>query len=60
MFFSFTAGVTNLLNATVIQGGFEQLRFEKADVQATGINVFPPRYFYAYGTNFFVLGALRF
>ncbi|HHM21736.1 MAG TPA: TonB-dependent receptor, partial [Bacteroidetes bacterium] len=40
MFFSFTGGVTNLLNATVIQGGFEQLRFERADVEATGINVF--------------------
>ena len=60
LFFSFTAGVTNLLNETVIQGGYEQLRFERADVQRTGINVFPPRYFYAYGTNFFVLGALRF
>ncbi|MEO1257808.1 MAG: hypothetical protein AAFZ15_03395 [Bacteroidota bacterium] len=60
MFFSMTLGVTNLLNAEVIQGGFEQLRFEQADVQATGINVFPPRYFYAYGTNFFLMGALRF
>ena len=60
LFFSFTGGITNLLNATVIQGGYEQLRFERADVQRTGINVFPPRYFYAYGTNFFVLGSLRF
>ncbi len=59
-FFTLTAGVTNLLNATIIQGGYEQLRYESADVQQTGVNVFPPRYFYAYGTNFFILGALRF
>lgn len=60
MFFSLTAGVTNLLNATIVQGGYEQLRYERADVEQTGINVFPPRYFYAFGTNFFILGALRF
>ncbi len=59
-FFNLTAGVTNLLNATIIQGGYEQLRYERADVEQTGINVFPPRYFYAYGTNFFLLGALKF
>ena len=60
MFFSLTAGVTNLLNANIVQGGYEQLRYERADVEQTGINVFEPRYFYAYGTNFFILGALRF
>lgn len=60
VFFSFTGGVTNLLNAEIVQGGYEQLRFELDDVQTTGINVFPARNFYAYGTNFFVLGALRF
>ncbi len=61
MFFSLTGGVTNLLNNTnLIQGGYEQLRFERTDVERTGINAFPPRYFYAYGANFFILGALRF
>jgi hypothetical protein len=60
VFFYLTAGVTNLLNASVITGGFEQLRFERAQFEETGINVFPPRYFYAFGTNFFVLGAIRF
>ncbi|MCB0519391.1 MAG: TonB-dependent receptor [Lewinellaceae bacterium] len=60
VFFTLTAGVTNLLNTTVIQGGYEQLRYDKAEVANTGVNFFPPRYFYAYGTNFFVLGALRF
>ncbi len=59
-FFYLTGGVTNLLNAEVITGGYEQLRFERQDVERTGINVFGPRYFYAYGTNFFIMGALRF
>ncbi len=57
IFFSLTGGVTNLLNAEVVQGGYEQLRYER---NAVGVNVFPPRYFYAYGTNFFIMGALRF
>lgn len=60
VFFYLTAGVTNLLNAEVITGGYEQLRFERAQVESSGINIFPERNFYAYGTNFFVLGALRF
>ncbi len=59
LFFNLTAGVTNLLNAEVVTGGFEQLRFDRADYE-NGINVFPPKYYYAFGTNFFVLGALRF
>ncbi len=59
VFFNLTAGVTNLLNAEVITGGFEQLRFNRADYER-GINVFPSKYFYAFGTNFFLMGALRF
>lgn len=58
--FSLTAGVTNLLNANIIQGGYEQLRYEENRISPNGDNPFAPRYFYAYGTNFFVLGALRF
>lgn len=60
IFFYLTSGVTNLLNATVVSGGYEQLRFQRQDVERTGVNVFPPRRFYAYGTNFFIMGALRF
>ncbi len=60
VFLYLTAGVTNLLNAEVITGGYEQLRFERQDVERTGINVFGPRYFYAYGTNFFAMAAVRF
>ncbi len=55
-----TAGITNLLNAKVVTGGYEQLRFERANVEKKGIDIFPPRYFYAYGTNFFIMAALRF
>lgn len=75
LFFSLTASVTNLLNAKIIQGGYEQLRSNpRAVVEVQRINnpgseqvafdpnddPFGPRYFYAYGTNFFVMGALRF
>ena len=74
LFFSFTGGVTNLLNATIIQGGYEQLRSNPRSVVAAlernnpdqevtynpNDDPFAPRYFYAYGTNFFIMGALRF
>lgn len=59
MFFNLTLGVTNLLNATLRNGGFEQLRFNRADFE-NGVNVFAPKYYYAFGTNFFVMGAIRF
>ncbi|MBK9017165.1 MAG: TonB-dependent receptor [Saprospiraceae bacterium] len=59
VFFNLTLGVTNLLNASFRTGGFEQLRFNRADFD-NGIDVFAPKYFYAYGANFFLMGALRF
>ncbi len=59
VFFNLTAGVTNLLNAEVVTGGFEQLRFDRNDFEE-GVNVYPPKYWYAFGTNFFLMGALRF
>ncbi len=59
VFFNLTLGITNLLNATMRTGGYEQLRFDRADFDK-GYNVFPARYYYAFGTNFFVMGALRF
>ena len=76
LFFSLTGGVTNLLNATIVQGGYEQLRANPRAVVVTQEIIYPerrgeikydpndepfaPRYFFAYGTNFFVMGALRF
>lgn len=42
--------VSNLLNNTNFRtGGFEQMRY---DFNGRNVNAFPPRYFYAWGTNF--------
>jgi hypothetical protein len=52
------AGVNNLLNnRDIISGGYEQLRF---DYSSSDINKFPPKYYYAYGINYFASIALRF
>ncbi|MBN9298945.1 MAG: TonB-dependent receptor [Filimonas sp.] len=54
----FTASVNNLLNNTkFITSGFEQLRFDYTD---RNVNKFPPKYYYAYGINYFVSAGLRF
>lgn len=51
-------GVGNLLNNTrFITSGFEQPRF---DFRGQNPNRFPPRYFYAFGFNYFVNLAYRF
>lgn len=50
-------GVSNLLNNTdFITGGYEQFRF---DYQTKDVSKFPPRYFYAYGTNYYISLSLR-
>lgn len=54
----FNVGVNNLLNnKTIISGGYEQLRF---DFENKNINKFPPKFYYAYGLNFFANVTLRF
>lgn len=51
-------GVNNILNnQRLVTTAFEQLRF---DVDDKDPNKFPPRYFYAYGINFFASATLRF
>lgn len=46
------AGINNILNNTsFITGGFEQSRF---DFESKDVNRFPPRYFYSFGTNYFI------
>lgn len=51
-FFYLNVGVNNILNTTeLITGGFEQLRF---DFETKDVNRFPQRYYYAFGTNYFV------
>ena len=44
-------GINNLLNSQFISAGFEQLRFDYAE---KNVAKFPPRYFYGYGTNYFI------
>ena len=57
-FIAFNLSASNLLNNTeFITGGFEQYRF---DYEEKDINRFPPRYFYAFGTNFSANLSLRF
>lgn len=58
MFLVFNAGVNNLLNnKDIITGGYEQLRF---DTNEKDVNKFPPKYYYAYGLNYFASINFRF
>jgi hypothetical protein len=50
-FIYLNAGVNNILNNQAINGGFEQLRFDYSTQDA---NRYPNKYFYGYGTNYFV------
>ncbi|MFT4063064.1 MAG: carboxypeptidase-like regulatory domain-containing protein [Edaphocola sp.] len=51
-------GVNNILNnKNVATGGFEQLRF---DMTTGNAGHFPSKYFYGYGTNYFVNVSLKF
>lgn len=51
-------GVSNILNNRDIKtGGFEQLRF---DYSGANPERFPSKYFYAFGTNYFVNVSLKF
>lgn len=59
----FNAGVNNLLNnKDIITGGFEQLRFDAQTSSSDPVSVgkFPPKFYYAYGLNFFASATLRF
>ena len=58
-FVNLTVGVNNILNNRFISGGFEQLRFNRAEFETTGVNLFPPRLYYAFGTNYFAMITLR-
>lgn len=56
-FLVFNVGVSNVTNnQKFITGGFEQLRF---DFFERNVNKFPPRYFYAFGTTYFISIAYR-
>ncbi len=50
-------GIANLLNNRgMVTGGYEQMRF---DTDTKDINKFPPKFYYAYGLNFFAGLTLR-
>lgn len=52
------AGVNNILNnRNIITGGFEQLRYDFSGGQ---VQRFPAKYFYGYGTNYFLNVSLKF
>ena len=56
-FIYLNAGINNLLNNQDFRtGGYEQSRF---DFETKDVNRFPPRYFYAFGTNYFISLTLR-
>ena len=51
-------GINNILNnRDFITGGYEQLRY---DYENRNVDKFPPKYFYAYGTNYFAMLGVRF
>lgn len=57
-YFVINIGISNLLNnRNIISGGYEQLRF---DYTERDVNKFPPKFFYAYGLNYFINATLRF
>ena len=52
------ASVQNVTNNRKIQsGGYEQRRFDYGE---HNVDKYPPRYFYAYGTTFFINVGVRF
>ncbi len=57
VFIYLNVGVNNLLNdQNFISGGFEQSRF---DFENKEVGIFPNRYYYAYGLNYFASVTLR-
>lgn len=57
-FVNLNIGVNNALNNTNLRtGGFEQMRF---DFATKNVDKFPPKYFYAYGRNYFAMLSYRF
>ncbi len=61
VYLSINAGVNNLLNnKNIITGGYEQLRYDFSASTEQNLSRFPPKYYYAYGMNYFISLQLRF
>lgn len=57
-FIAFNIGINNVLNNQQMRsGGFEQMRY---DFEFKNLDKFPPKYFYAYGRNYFAMISYRF
>lgn len=56
-YLNLTVGMDNVLDNQFVMTAFEQWRF---DWQAKDIDKFPPKYFNAFGRNYFAMLALRF
>jgi len=57
-FIAFNIGINNILNNTNTRsGGFEQMRY---DFETKNLDKFQPKYFYAYGRNYFAMLSYRF
>jgi hypothetical protein len=62
-FLVFNLGLNNLLNnKDMITGGYEQLRYDAQQSASDPVltDKFPPKFFYAYGFNYFASVTLRF
>lgn len=56
-FLIFNVGISNVTNnKNFVTGGFEQLRFDYLDKD---VNKFPAKYYYSYGTTYFISLAYR-
>ncbi|MEI6748547.1 MAG: carboxypeptidase regulatory-like domain-containing protein [Bacteroidota bacterium] len=54
-FINLNLSVSNILNNTsLISGGYEQNRFDFANNTMPNLGKFPPKYYYAYGTTYFL------
>lgn len=57
-FININASVSNVLNNTnLVTTGYEQMRF---DFEERNVSKFPPKYYYAYGRNYFIMASFRF
>jgi len=57
VYLSLNAGISNLFDTKVINGGFEQLRYDFANANP---DKFAPKYFYGLGRNYFINLSLKF
>ncbi len=65
LYIAINASVNNITNNIFRSGGFEQLRLRyrgtfNAEGELELENLFPPRYYYAYGTTYFITLAVSF